>query len=491
MLGLCAPSCVSPTSEQADAARFLVLDTFEVAAGSARLPAGWRLDVGYAGWLSTQAGKDGQGKGLLIDGRAGTVGLCRFFEPQTGTFSVELDVATISPPRGLVSICLGGDVWVEAFDQWSVCLNYDYDSAAGKAGPFRVHSDGWQRTRVTPAPSRWYHVRYVVDVSRQCFDLWLDGECVAAAAPFRSPATAVSCLMVYTLGREKQSADAVVIDNVTVYPRAVRPPAGAPVMSGALPRPPASATAGAPTDAAAAKPGYRLTFQDEFDGDALDLTRWNYGRTPKDAVADPQRIRELYPCTVRDGVLKLRIEKRRKTCEITPGDVTGYSAKALETYTAPGIATWDTFQQAYGWFEIRCKMPQAFGVWTGFWLLPPRRCEGGAEIDIFESLTRWNDRISFALHPHWKDGVEFGHAGIWVPGLAEGFHVYALQWEPDRLTLTVDGVPVDEFSGKGVPSAATYMIVSCRTGGWAGDVVDEAALPDGFVVDYVRVYQKE
>jgi beta-glucanase (GH16 family) len=283
-----------------------------------------------------------------------------------------------------------------------------------------------------------------------------------------------------------------VIDNVAVYPTTVRPPDGAPIVAGMMPPPPVySAVAVPAADAATAKPGYRLTFQDEFDGTALDMSRWNYGRTPKDAVKAPKLIQDTYPCEVKDGVLNLRIEKRRRTCEIKPGDMTEYSAKALATYTAPGIATWNKFQQAYGWFEIRCRMPKAYGIWTGFWLLPLQRCEGAAEIDIFESLTRWNDQISFALHPHWPDGGKFGHAGIWVPGLADGFHVYALSWEPDKLTLYVDGVPVDEYTGKGVPSAAKYIIVSCRTGGWAGDFVDESALPDDFVIDYVRVYQRE
>lgn len=259
VVGHLASSCAS-TPGQVSSEGFLALDTFEAAAGQTGLPASWEMGTGYPGWVSTEARKDGQGSGLLIGGREGTVGMCRFFEPQTGVFTAELDVSTVSPPLGLVSICLGGNAWVEASGKWSVCLNYDYDGAVKGAGAFRVHGNGWQKTKVTPVQSRWYHVRYVVDVPRQCFDLWLDGESVASAAPFRCPASELSCLMVYAMGREKQSADALMIDNVTVYPTAVRPPAGAPVASGAVPKPLANNAVAAPADAALAKPGYRLTF---------------------------------------------------------------------------------------------------------------------------------------------------------------------------------------------------------------------------------------
>jgi len=241
------------------------------------------------------------------------------------------------------------------------------------------------------------------------------------------------------------------------------------------------------------KPGYRLTFHDEFDGDALDATLWSYGRTPRDAVTDDDLIKELYPCEIRDGIARLRVEKRRKAHELAQAKLASYSAKALKTYTAPGIATWGKFKQAYGWFEIRCKMPQAYGIWTAFWLLPDplRWGVGAAEIDVVEMWTRRGNRINFAVHSQRKGGPDFGNSGIRVPGLADDFHVYALDWQPGSLTLYVDGVQAYTYTGKDVPSVATYMIVSGRTDGGQSDFVDESALPDDYEIDYVRVYQKE
>ena len=466
--------------------RFLALDTFEVSSGQTELSEGWDRCTGNTDWISLQDGKN-SGRGLMIDGRKGVISLCRHFASQTGVFTVEMDVSMLSAPQGLIRISIAGDVWFEEYDRFPASLMRD-NRGVTTSGSFMFYNKGWQDTKITPELSRWYHLKFVVDVPNQCYDMWIDGALAGSKCAFRYPGKEMHCLSVLAQGREEPGGfapgDALVIDNVAIYPTKVRPDEGSPVEPVKIPKVESGNTAAAP----AGKPGYKLTFQDEFNGSALNMNLWNIGRW-RSAIVHDSLVQEFYPHEIKDGILKLRIEKRRNK-EITIKD--SNTTEMVENYTAPAIASFDKFEQEYGWWEIRCKMPKALGIWEGFWLMPLKGKPGAAEIDIFESLSRFNDRIFFNVHYSWDTPYKnYRKMGVWVPGLADDFHIYALKWEPEKIAMYVDGIMVYEYNGKDVPVGPLYIIVSCRTGGWAGGYLDEGALPDNFEVDYVRVYQKE
>lgn len=126
-------------------------------------------------------------------------------------------------------------------------------------------------------------------------------------------------------------------------------------------------TAGGPPGGAT---GWSLTFSDEFAGSALDGAKWqttweNGGRsqgwTPRTWFPDNN-------VSVAGGSLRLR--------------ATGNAVDSYQ-YTGGVAATWNSFSQAYGFFEARMKCPRGEGLWSAFWMLegndtwPP-------EIDIVE-----------------------------------------------------------------------------------------------------------
>jgi beta-glucanase (GH16 family) len=85
-----------------------------------------------------------------------------------------------------------------------------------------------------------------------------------------------------------------------------------------------------------------------------------------------------------------------------------------------------------------------------------------------------------------------------VPDASKEFHKYQLSWRPDVITIAVDGraymrVRNDQPGGRGAwPfDQPFYLILNLAIGGnWAGAKgIDEAALPQRFEVDYVRVWQ--
>ena len=103
------------------------------------------------------------------------------------------------------------------------------------------------------------------------------------------------------------------------------------------------------------RPGWKLTFQDEFDGDALNSQKWN----PNDPW-ERERNHELQAYVrdafeVRDGVLRIQADKRQAF----------YSGKQ-RTYTSGMMTTYGKFSQLYGRFEIRCRVPKGKGMWPAF-----------------------------------------------------------------------------------------------------------------------------
>lgn len=85
----------------------------------------------------------------------------------------------------------------------------------------------------------------------------------------------------------------------------------------------------------------------------------------------------------------------------------------------------------YGFYEIRCKLPEQPGWWAAFWLQSP--CigstlnpeESGVEVDIMENFTR--DGI-VSHNNHWNGyGADHKSAGSGERKLKEtpdGFHVF-------------------------------------------------------------------
>jgi beta-glucanase (GH16 family) len=217
---------------------------------------------------------------------------------------------------------------------------------------------------------------------------------------------------------------------------------------------------------------WKLVWNDEFDGDALDDAKWE---TPPDA---PRR----------DGWWM------RKAVSLDgKGNLVMRAFHDGERYVDGCIRTRGRFEHTFGYYVIRAQLQKQPGHWSAFWLY--NACVGkigdegrdGAEIDIFEKP--WlNDQVQHALH--W-DGYGEHHksAGLksQAPGVMEGFHTFSLWWSPEEYVFYVDGKETWRTTAGGVCQAPLYIKVSDEIGKWAGDIA-KAQLPDEWLVDYVRVY---
>lgn len=248
---------------------------------------------------------------------------------------------------------------------------------------------------------------------------------------------------------------------------------------------------------------WRLVFNDEFDGDAVNTQVWNrfpaaidnedyffYGSTSETVVC-PENV------YVKDGSLHILAENN----PIDLGD--GVEHK----YRTGILQSRNKTELSYGLFEARIKMPDLPGSNPAFWLMPHKYEDGfsfiglenskgeegyGAEVDIMEHI--YTDGNAYQSTVHWG-GYGDGHKS-WtaVPKpVMEGdpydWHVFAVEWSPSSLKFMVDGAVTAVYSGIAVPQGPEFLILSLGMGGsWIG-TPDESRLPAEMLVDYVRVYQ--
>lgn len=222
-----------------------------------------------------------------------------------------------------------------------------------------------------------------------------------------------------------------------------------------------------------------LTFEDNFDGDHLDLSKW----TPQDpwGRARNSELQAYVPgaFVVKDGVLHVTAEHRDAE----------YGHK-LRHYTSGMMTTTGKFSQEYGKFEIRCRVPAGKGMWPAFWMLPEPPT-WPPEIDVLEILGHQPDRL-YMTH-HWMDEhhKHRSHGGQFRgPDFSKDFHTFGVTWSPDAIVWTVDGV--ERFrSTKAVPHQPMFLMVNLAVGGdWPGSPDEHTKFPASFDVDWVRVWKR-
>jgi beta-glucanase (GH16 family) len=101
--------------------------------------------------------------------------------------------------------------------------------------------------------------------------------------------------------------------------------------------------------------------------------------------------------------------------------------------------------------------------------------------------------------PGYSGGDGIGRGTTLPDGgrFADGFHVFAIEWWPERITWSVDGVPYSTLTPDDLPSGARwvfdhpfFLILNVAVGGhWPGYPDETTTFPQEMLVDYVRVHQ--
>jgi beta-glucanase (GH16 family) len=235
-----------------------------------------------------------------------------------------------------------------------------------------------------------------------------------------------------------------------------------------------------------------LVWQDEFNGNSLDGTKW----TPEIGDGCPNL------CGWGNNELQYY---RSENATVEGGNLVITAREESiggRSYTSARIKTQGKFSQAYGRFEARIKLPTGKGFWPAFWMLGSDINSVGwpqcGEIDIMEYRGDLTSRVSGALHgPGYSGGNPLGGAYTTTgTPFDQEFHVFAVEWNTTSITWYVDGLSFMTQSTTDLPGSAPwvfnddfFIILNVAVGGnYPGDPDGTTVFPQTMEVDYVRVY---
>jgi beta-glucanase (GH16 family) len=186
---------------------------------------------------------------------------------------------------------------------------------------------------------------------------------------------------------------------------------------------------------------WNCTFDDEFNGTALDRTKWTPQVTATSAYHSGEECFVDSPnnISVADGSLDLTVRQ-----EAAPFTCQGFPAYQTQ-YTSGMVTTWHQFTQAFGVFEIRAKISSATvqGLQTSLWLYPASLKYGpwpmSGEIDIAEMFSQYSNLAIPYVHYNNSDGDPAATNDNCVIGDPSQWHTYEVQWTPWALTFIYDG----------------------------------------------------
>lgn len=267
-------------------------------------------------------------------------------------------------------------------------------------------------------------------------------------------------------------------------------------------------------DKKSTKPDDNLIFFDDFN--TLNTNIWNIHSPADDEYEGYGNINGIRrggywdrkQVFTQDGNLVIRTEQRDGK----------YYTGAIDSY--------GKYERHFGYYETRCYFPEAYGIWSAFWIM----CKGlvenpstdakvsGAEIDIVES-------------PYYmpEEDLQFYQCAVHTGGYGEGYssveylsflnpnagrsfygdwHTFAVDWQEDYYRFYADDVLIIEMTGNytgGISNVDGYLYLSVEIGGNDGiadntpffaaphKIQDNAdgTLPVDFLVDYVKIYKQK
>jgi beta-glucanase (GH16 family) len=244
---------------------------------------------------------------------------------------------------------------------------------------------------------------------------------------------------------------------------------------------------------------WQLVWSDEFagpNGAAPDPARWvfdlgggGWGNNELQSYTDRREN-----AVVRDGMLVIRAA--RETFTGADGTTRGYTSTRLKTL--------GRFRQTYGRFEGRMRIPRGQGIWPAFWMLgediETTGWPGCGEIDIMENIGREPALVHGTLHgPGYSgaQGIGSSYSSPTGRAFADDFHVFGVEWEPQSIRWSVDGMvyhtrtPADLRGARWVFDHPFFLLINVAVGGnWPGNPDATTVFPQELVLDWVRAYAR-
>jgi beta-glucanase (GH16 family) len=239
---------------------------------------------------------------------------------------------------------------------------------------------------------------------------------------------------------------------------------------------------------------WRCTFADNFDGSALDRTKWVPATSFVTWSGDTHACYRDDPANVNvaDGALNLTLVKLDAPAECA-------AAVSPTPYMSGSVSTYRLFSQQYGRFEARIRntATSAPGLHEAFWLWPDDRYStiswpDSGEIDVAETFSAHPAVVGSYLHSSAdRYGVQYGVNAANCAGNRGEWNTVTLEWSASRIETFVNGVSC-LVNTSGDPAFRKRYIVNFTQaiGGADWNLLDAATpVPATMQVDYVRVWR--
>lgn len=250
------------------------------------------------------------------------------------------------------------------------------------------------------------------------------------------------------------------------------------------------------------KAGYALAFEDTFDGEALDQSRWLPYYLPQWSSREASAARYR----LGDGVLRLLIEAdqppwcpefdgQTRVSSLQTGVFAGPVGSTVgQSRFRPGLVVRQAQPAArlctpqYGLFELRAKAVDDPRCMVALWMIGYEdQPERSAEICICEIFGKDVEDASAAIgmgvHPFGDPAIVDDFERVRLPIDVREFHEYAAEWAPDRVTFFVEGRPVKTV-GQSPQYPMQLMLGIYEFRG------EPTSYPKRFTIDWLRAYRR-
>ncbi len=254
-------------------------------------------------------------------------------------------------------------------------------------------------------------------------------------------------------------------------------------------------------------PGMKLVWSDEFDRPGRpDPAKWVYeeGFVRNNEAQYYTRDRREN-ARVENGLLVIEARQERwKNPAFTMGAADWAKSRESAEYTSASLTTEGKASWTNVRVEVRAKLPTGRGTWPAIWMLGNIHRTAGwplcGEIDIMENVGFDPDVIHANIHTAKYNHAQKTNKGekIVVSSPYRDFHVYAVEWDQEKMDFSVDGKVYFTYQNEksGVEAwpfgQRFYLILNIAIGGsWGGQKgIDNAIFPQRMEVDWVRVYSR-
>ena len=243
--------------------------------------------------------------------------------------------------------------------------------------------------------------------------------------------------------------------------------------------------------------GWNIVWQDEFDNDSLDLTKWS-----RETGGHGWGNNELQFYTDSDSNSYVENGNLILKAQVVPQGIG--SSKGLRYYSSARLRTYGKGDWKYGRIEVKAKVASGQGIWPAIWMLPTDWLFGGwpssGEIDIMEHVGYDLGVVHGSVHTeayNHKINTQRSSARK-IANVDTEFHVYSIIWDKDKISFFIDDVQYFLFENDKQGNYKTWpfdqrfhLLINIAVGGdWPGNPDNSTNFPRKMLVDYVRVYEK-